>query len=55
MKYKTVFKREEKTEQSFTHLNTRYEQIFHEVLHLHNILTPPPPKTDVMGPEPRKE
>lgn len=49
---KTIFKRVGKTVESFTPLNTRREQIWHEIIHLHNIHMPLAPKTDMMGPKP---
>lgn len=40
-----------KTMENIMPLNTRCEQIWHKVLHLHNIPTLPAPKEDVMVPE----
>lgn len=44
-----MFKRVGKTTMSFTPSNTRCEQIWREVIYLHNIPTSPAPKVDVMG------
>ena len=52
MKGKSLFKREGKVIESFTPLNTHQEHIWREVFHLHNILTPPSSRSEIMGNEP---
>lgn len=48
---KMTFKRGGKVVKGFTPLKTRHEQIWKEVLQLHDVHTPSAPKADVMGPE----
>lgn len=48
---KETFMRGRKTMESFMPLNTHYEKIWREALHLHDIPTPHTLETNVMGPE----
>lgn len=47
-----MFKENGNSIESFTPLIARREKIWRVVLHVHNILYPPYPKIDIMGPDP---
>lgn len=49
-----MFKKVGEATDNFTPINTHCEQIWHEVLHPHNISTYPTPKEDVMDSESRR-
>lgn len=54
MKNKSMFKWVGKAIESFTPLNTCREEIWHKVLHMHNLQMPTTPEEEVMGSELRR-